>query len=496
MKQSTYSNQEWITIIISIVSIVISLLTMLAFGGVTEPAFQTAPPEPPHALLIENVGGAHAMLPPARRDIPPVGEWFVQPETGIPIQRLTDVSLTTNPQSANPRAMNGIPTAGLTNGYSSWFNVNLTGEYMLAACTSPMNAYYDIEPSRFMGLVLAKIASNGGKAVYEPRWDMSGAPGTDTDIHYYTGNRYLKLNLWTSVSQVLWTFPVRVGNIESALMDDGGPDDANRYRPFKLINGEIHVYDHLSKTVLPGHPLISDGSSHRIYMSGDGEWLARSTTATSNDYRRALFRTSDLAAGNVLPVYMPGRGGHGAWCYKDGRSVFVWIEASTDWLTMLDPETSTVTRLMPMAEMGWAVNLHVARTPRAWDGWALISTYAWGDQALDDGWAYNQMWMQELKPNGRVVRLAHTMTYGWDSQGQVVGGGSNNYFTQAFASMSPDGRYVYWGANMLGLDNLEIYRMALPSPDSLAEPEPEPTPAEMNLTVPANIERLNITIER
>jgi hypothetical protein len=128
--------------------------------------------------------------------------------------------------------------------------------------------------------------------------------------------------------------------------------------------------------------------------------------------------------------------------------------------------------LIGMSETGHETGEHIAsiRNPRL-AGWACVSTYGEADGA----WAYNQLFMIEIKPSApagdkfpnlgkvpeaqrpRIWRLAHTQNrYGKHDS-------DNAYFTEAFASIAHDGTGIYWGANWMGADNLEVYRLELPA---------------------------------
>ena len=81
-------------------------------------------------------------------------------------------------------------------------------------------------------------------------------------------------------------------------------------------------------------------------------------------------------------------------------------------------------------------------------GWFFISTYT--DSVSN--WAANQLFFVELVDETvgpRIWRIAPTLN------------AFQGYWSEAFASLDFQARYVYWGANWEGASNLELYRARL-----------------------------------
>jgi hypothetical protein len=138
-----------------------------------------------------------------------------------------------------------------------------------------------------------------------------------------------------------------------------------------------------------------------------------------------------------------------------GREVLVYQDIDTDHISMLDLETGAVTPLWPIDFSHTPIGLHISG--RAFDspGWALISTYD-GDPAsytwMDDG-----VFAIELKPNGRVVRLAHT-------QSLVDENMEHDYWAEPQASVNRGFTRILfttnWGRS--GTGEVEMYLIMLP----------------------------------
>ncbi len=142
-----------------------------------------------------------------------------------------------------------------------------------------------------------------------------------------------------------------------------------------------------------------------------------------------------------------------------GREVLVYQDIDTDHISVLDLATGTVTPLWPIDFSHTSIGLHFSG--RAFDrpGWALVSTHD-GDPAAYT-WMDDQVFAIELKPGGRVVRLAHTHSLVDESQ-------EHDYWAEPHASVNPDfTRIVFtsnWGRS--GTAEVEMFLVSLP-PDWL-----------------------------
>ncbi|MCE5230351.1 hypothetical protein LLG95_12270 [bacterium] len=398
--------------------------------------------------LVERSGEKHRCIAPTTGTTPAHIQARPADVTGIPIRRITEIN-----DFPWARKWDGNPFLGLTNGYSKFSCVNATGEYALAYGTqSGISALIRLSDGAFMGWPKIRLPDRRFNGIGEssaPRWDLSGRPGTAlrliADGLFGSQDFIVDIDPLTNVQQDIVRGKYQVN------MDPHG-DQSARWRPFSNGNKRICLLDletnEIHETSLPagGHD-----------MSPTGAWLLY--------YREPphrFYRTADLLAGTTDTfVEVPTLShGHDGWAFdRDGSEVFVAMDNKTDWYFAFNPETKKRTDIIHMSELGWKTNYHLARMINpAKKGWMLMATYSTEDAAVS--WAANQIMMIEIRPAAerpRIWRLGPTyMRY----RGQKK---SEEYFTEAFASIDPAGNGVYWGSNWLGTDNLELYRMELPN---------------------------------
>ena len=76
---------------------------------------------------------------------PAKGAPFIDPDTGHRITRISDVGDVVQLPGVNcglPWNVDGYPSAGFTNGYARWTNINVTGEYAIAFRTNAHSCLY------------------------------------------------------------------------------------------------------------------------------------------------------------------------------------------------------------------------------------------------------------------------------------------------------------------------------------------------------------------
>ena len=139
-----------------------------------------------------------------------------------------------------------------------------------------------------------------------------------------------------------------------------------------------------------------------------------------------------------------------------GREVVVFQDIDTDNISVLDLATG---RGRPRSGRSTSATLPSACTsrgaPSTRPGWVLVSTHD-GDPAAYT-WMDDQVFAIELKPGGRVVRLAHTHSLVDESQ-------EHDYWAEPHASVNQDfTRVVFttnWGRS--GTEEVEMYMIQLP----------------------------------
>jgi hypothetical protein len=145
----------------------------------------------------------------------------------------------------------------------------------------------------------------------------------------------------------------------------------------------------------------------------------------------------------------------------DGREVMVYQDIDTDNISMLDLATGAATPLWPIDFSHTSIGLHFSGRAFRQPGWALVSTHD-GDPASYT-WVDDQVFAIELKPGGRVVRLAHTHSLVDESQ-------EHDYWAEPHASVNPDFTRILfttnWGRS--GTGEVEMFLISLP-PDWLKQ---------------------------
>lgn len=139
-----------------------------------------------------------------------------------------------------------------------------------------------------------------------------------------------------------------------------------------------------------------------------------------------------------------------------GREVLVYQDIDTDHISMLDFESGAVTPLWPIDFSHTSIGLHISgRASSLTPGWALISTHD-GDPASYT-WMDDAIFAIELKPNGRVVRFAHT-------QSLVDENMEHDYWAEPQASVNRDFTRILFTSNWgrSGTGEVEMYLIRLP----------------------------------
>ncbi|MBI2870075.1 MAG: DNRLRE domain-containing protein [Candidatus Omnitrophica bacterium] len=397
----------------------------------------SAPPPPPSgqtapsSYLIEHIGtGTHSIVNGYTGAQPGKSGSFIEPETGHRITRITDIN------EYNP-LQNGNPSIGFYNGYSTYTNINYLGDYALAYNTSNSIALYGLSDCAF-------IHSLGVGETNDPRFDLSGRPGTEYDLYYHSGTYIKKMNVLTKASEVIYNFG-------EWIYSDDHMDQATRarYRPGRLSNYRVFVFDLYEKRPLQGivNGYGYDVSPKGAFLYSDGRY----------------FRTADLDVGNTTPFALipTASAGHSGWAFdSNGDEVHVFQDNRNDWFSAFNPATGERIDIAHFLDfgVGWSLGQHIARIHNPLKkGWFLMATYT-PPSAV--GWGANNIFMVEVLPKAqspRVWRIASTHNGPF-----AVGTTAKDYFAEAFANVDPSGNNIYWGANWGREDNLELYRVELP----------------------------------
>ena len=140
----------------------------------------------------------------------------------------------------------------------------------------------------------------------------------------------------------------------------------------------------------------------------------------------------------------------------EGREVLIYQDVDADTISLLGLANGSVTALWPIDFSHTPIGLHFSGRAFRRPGWALVSTYS-GGYPTAYTWMDDQVFAVELKPGGRVVRLAHTHSLVDEDQ-------EHDYWAEPHASVNPDfTRVVFtsnWGRS--GTGEVEMFMVILP----------------------------------
>lgn len=140
---------------------------------------------------------------------------------------------------------------------------------------------------------------------------------------------------------------------------------------------------------------------------------------------------------------------------SQGREVLVYQDIDTDTISMLDLASGEVTPLWPIDFSYTPLGLHISGRASLRPGWAVISTHD-GDPGSYT-WMDDQVFAIELKPNGRIVRFAHTHSLVDEDQ-------EHDYWAEPHASPNRDLTRILFTSNWnrSGTGEVEMYLIQLP----------------------------------
>ncbi len=408
-------------------------------------------PQPPFVTDFEVRQTPSLAEPPAR--VP-----FRDPVFGACLVRVTDRTIDLSPDDTS---------AGLKNEYSRVQSFNADGSRILVRGIEATWYLYDADTLQPLGEL-----PFGGSV--DPRWDA-----TNPDVIYI------------SEETRLMAYDVRAG--EQSLVHDFAADFPGqslaavwtRYEGSPSLDGRYWGLMAEDQDWLTAAFLVYDQQADQVIATRDMRGASEVdreidsvTISPLGDYFLAYFddycepgQLGDDANPCGLMVYdrglKNGRGllrivGHSDPALDaDGREVMVYQDIDTDNISMLDLATGAVTPLWPIDFSHTSIGLHFSGLAFRQPGWALVSTHD-GDPASYT-WMDDQVFAIELKPGGRVVRLAHTQSLVDESQ-------EHDYWAEPQASVNPDFTRVLfttnWGRS--GTAEVEMFLISLP-PDWLEQ---------------------------
>jgi hypothetical protein len=140
-----------------------------------------------------------------------------------------------------------------------------------------------------------------------------------------------------------------------------------------------------------------------------------------------------------------------------GREAVIYQDIDTDQISLLDLESGEVTPLLPIDFSHTGQGFHFSGRASELPGWALVSTYN-GGHPNSFTWMDDSVFAIELKPGGRVVRLAHTHAIYNENM-------EKDYWAEPHASVNRDFTRVLFTSNWgrSGTEAVDLYLIALPA---------------------------------
>jgi hypothetical protein len=379
-------------------------------------------------------------------------QWFTDPTFGTCLVRVTDRANDLSPDDTS---------AGLVNEYARVQSFNADGTCVLVRGTEMTWYLYDAQT---LGPPLAELP-----LVAEPRWASD-----DPSLIYYSDldeKRLMSYNVQTAVQTVVHDFDDDFPGQNLAAVwtcHEGRPSRDRRYWGLMAEDEDwipvaFLVYDRQTDQVtsrdIRGVPGVEEDVDH-VTISPLGTYFL-----ASFDHYCEPGQLGDDANPCGLMVYdrdlTNGRGllriiGHyDPALDAQGREVIVYQDIDTDHISMLDLATGAVTPLWEIDFSHTAIGLHFSGLAYDRPGWALVSTH--DDDPTTYTWMDDQVFAVELKPSGRVVRLAHTHSLVSD----VL---ELDYWAEPHASVNCDfTRVVFttnWGRS--GTGEVEVFMIAVP----------------------------------
>jgi len=378
-------------------------------------------------------------------------QWFADPTFGTCLVRVTDQANDLSPDDTS---------AGLVNEYSRVQSFNADGSRLLAHGTEGTWYLYDAQTLLPLGELPLGV---------EPRWDAD-----DPGVLYYSDETRLmsydvRTGEQTEVHDFAADFPGQ--NLVTVWTRyEGSPSRDRRCWGLMAEDEEWNtvafvVYDRQTDQVtirdMRGVPGIEEDVDH-VTMSPLGTYFL-----ASFDHYCEHGHLGDGAHPCGLMVYdrdlTNGRsllriiGHYDPALDVQGNEVVIYQDIDTDYISMLDLATGAVIPLWEIDFGHTAIGLHFSGLAFDRPGWAVVSTH--DDDAATHTWMDDQVFAVELKPDGRVVRLAHTHSLVDESQPSEY-----YYWAEPHASVNHDFTRILFSTNWGRFDTgeVEMFMIALP----------------------------------
>ena len=344
---------------------------------------------------------------------------------------------------------------GMKNEYSRVQSFNADNSLLLVWTTESFWYVYDAQALLPLGEV---------PVVVEPRWDAH-----NPSLMYYTDEtRLISNHLSTGTRRVIRDFADDFpgGDVVAVWTRyEGSPSYDSRYwgllaqnadwEPFAFLFYDLLDDDVIVREFSPGYSIdnVTISPLGNYFLASFDDYCEHGQLG--NDRHPCGFMVYDrnLQKGRGLLRII---GHYDAALDTDGREVIIYQDIDTDHISMLDLESGAVTPLFPIDFSHSAIGFHFSGRAANLPGWALVSTYN-GGYPTDHTWMDDVVLALELKPHGRVVRLAHTHSLVDEDM-------EHDYWAEPHVSVNQDFNRIIFTSNWgrTGTSEVDMYMILLP----------------------------------
>ena len=283
-------------------------------------------------------------------------------------------------------------------------------------------------------------------------------------LYYISGSRLFLFSLETRQSSPVHNFATDFPQLaieQVSLTHSGNLSTDGRFLPLAALDSSgqalaLMIYDLAAGQVSSSLILPAETSLSGVMLSPLGDfflaWYNQNCPdqpANANLPCGVVSYDSQLLNPQAL---LPATGAADMAVDPSGREVLIYEDTRLNSVSMLDLATHQVEALWLIDVHNGSLNLSISGQATMRSGWALVSSYS--PDVNDLTWMDNTIFAIELKPNGRVVRLAHTHTQA-DASGSFAGPQAvpNPDFTRVLFASN-------WGHS--GAGESDLYLLALP----------------------------------
>lgn len=348
------------------------------------------------------------------------------------------------------------PSRGIKNEYSRAQSFNVDGSLLVARSIEAFWYLYDAATLEVLGQLPVEV---------EPRWD-----GEDPFVlRFFDEARLMALDIESGKRSVVHDFAADFPDRSLTAVwtrYEGSPSRDGRYWGLMAQDDDWHViallvYDLEQDEVVAVRHVPDGAEIDAVTISPLGTYLLayfdnyceEGRPGDQDDPCGLMVYDRDLGRGrSLLPII-----GHSDTALDaGGEEVLIFQDIWEDNISMLHLESGEVTVLFPIDFSHSPIGFHFSGRAFQRPGWAVIATYSGAEPSAT--WMDDQVFLVELKKDGRVVRLAHTHSV-------VDQDMEHDYWAEPQASANLDlTRIVFtsnWGRS--GSEDVEMHMIILPS---------------------------------